>query len=203
MARFQNGVDDGARTHDRWNHNPELYQLSYAHHCSARYSTIVFCCCTLRGRPAGLESMVAARRFFRAMRENRTAPRAFMRSSRAFGTSRICGGSSPIEYSSLERAHARMGPFQTGAPGRTRTCNPRLRRPVLCPVELRAQLPQRLVGVEGFTPGILRFAPTFKFAPGEFVNPPRFLFQPAFCKSAPSVSVKAADLQKAGRGGGI
>ena len=25
------GVDDGARTHDRWNHNPELYQLSYAH----------------------------------------------------------------------------------------------------------------------------------------------------------------------------
>ena len=27
------GVDDGARTHDRRNHNPELYQLSYAHHC--------------------------------------------------------------------------------------------------------------------------------------------------------------------------
>ena len=26
------GVDDGARTHDRWNHNPELYQLSYVHH---------------------------------------------------------------------------------------------------------------------------------------------------------------------------
>eukprot|EP00656_Telonema_subtile_P055519 TRINITY_DN8622_c0_g1_i2.p1 TRINITY_DN8622_c0_g1~~TRINITY_DN8622_c0_g1_i2.p1 ORF type:complete len:100 (-),score=0.22 TRINITY_DN8622_c0_g1_i2:22-321(-) len=27
-----NGVDNGARTHDRRNHNPELYQLSYAHH---------------------------------------------------------------------------------------------------------------------------------------------------------------------------
>ena len=27
------GVADGTRTHDRWNHNPELYQLSYGHHC--------------------------------------------------------------------------------------------------------------------------------------------------------------------------
>ncbi len=26
------GVDDGARTHDNRNHNPGLYQLSYAHH---------------------------------------------------------------------------------------------------------------------------------------------------------------------------
>ena len=26
------GVDDGARTHDDRNHNPGLYQLSYAHH---------------------------------------------------------------------------------------------------------------------------------------------------------------------------
>jgi hypothetical protein len=25
------GVTDGARTHNRWNHNPELYQLSYGH----------------------------------------------------------------------------------------------------------------------------------------------------------------------------
>ena len=29
---LENGVDNGARTHDRRNHNPELYQLSYAHH---------------------------------------------------------------------------------------------------------------------------------------------------------------------------
>ncbi len=28
------GVDDGARTHDHRNHNPGLYQLSYAHHIS-------------------------------------------------------------------------------------------------------------------------------------------------------------------------
>jgi hypothetical protein len=25
-------VADGARTHDNWNHNPGLYQLSYSHH---------------------------------------------------------------------------------------------------------------------------------------------------------------------------
>ncbi len=52
---------DGARTHDHWNHNPVLYQLSYAHH-----------------KP------------------------------------------------------------QRGVPGRNRTCNRRLRRPVLYPIELRA-----------------------------------------------------------------
>ena len=27
------GVDDGTRTHDDRDHNPGLYQLSYAHHC--------------------------------------------------------------------------------------------------------------------------------------------------------------------------
>jgi hypothetical protein len=32
------GVDDGTRTHDDRDHNPGLYQLSYAHHCVA-YST--------------------------------------------------------------------------------------------------------------------------------------------------------------------
>ena len=28
----QTGVDDGTRTHDDRDHNPGLYQLSYAHH---------------------------------------------------------------------------------------------------------------------------------------------------------------------------
>ena len=28
----RNGVDDGTRTHDDRDHNPGLYQLSYAHH---------------------------------------------------------------------------------------------------------------------------------------------------------------------------
>ncbi len=68
-------MDDGTRTHDDRNHNPGLYQLSYAHHCA-----------TLLGV-------------------------ALVKTYPAFGY---------------------------GAPGRTRTCNPRLRRPMLYPVELRA-----------------------------------------------------------------
>ena len=36
------GVDDGDRTHDRRNHNPVLYQLSYAHHYSNPTSTTHF-----------------------------------------------------------------------------------------------------------------------------------------------------------------
>lgn len=28
----KNGVANGTRTHDNWNHNPGLYQLSYSHH---------------------------------------------------------------------------------------------------------------------------------------------------------------------------
>ena len=32
MTHIKFGVDDGARTHDDRNHNPGLYQLSYAHH---------------------------------------------------------------------------------------------------------------------------------------------------------------------------
>ena len=31
-VKKETGVDDGTRTHDDWNHNPGLYQLSYAHH---------------------------------------------------------------------------------------------------------------------------------------------------------------------------
>ena len=65
------GVDDGARTHDRRNHNPELYQLSYAHH--------------FYHLPAAIIPKVSH-----------------------------------------------------GAPGRTRTCNPQLRRLMLYPIELRA-----------------------------------------------------------------
>ena len=28
----KDGVTDGVRTRDHWNHNPGLYQLSYSHH---------------------------------------------------------------------------------------------------------------------------------------------------------------------------
>ena len=61
-------------------------------------------------RPAGLEIAVAARRFFRLRR-----------------------------VSKLPRFESAGLSAKIGAPGRTRTCNIRLRRPVLYPVELRAQ----------------------------------------------------------------
>ena len=41
-------------------------------------------------------------------------------------------------------------PLIFGAPGRTRTCYPRLRRPMLYPNELQA--PAYMVGAEGFEP---------------------------------------------------
>ena len=65
-------MNDGTRTHDNRDHNPGLYQLSYAHHILYAY----------------------------------------------------------------------------GTPGRIRTCYPRLRRPMLYPNELRAQI--LMVGVERF-----------------------------------------------------
>jgi hypothetical protein len=69
-------VNDGARTRDNRNHNPALYQLSYAHH------------------------------------------------------------------------YRKANVSRNGALGRTRTCDPRLRRPMLYPAELQALM----VGVEGFEP---------------------------------------------------
>ena len=38
-----NGVGDGTRTHDNWNHNPGLYQLSYTHRSfpPARHGSVV------------------------------------------------------------------------------------------------------------------------------------------------------------------
>jgi hypothetical protein len=67
------GVGDGVRTRDNRNHNPGLYQLSYAHHNKLQCFYIYYSC--------------------------------------------------PSE------SH--------GALGRTRTCDPRLRRPLLYPAELR------------------------------------------------------------------
>ncbi len=73
------GVNDGARTRDNRNHNPGLYQLSYAHHND--------------------------------------------------------------EF------------FKNGTLGRSRTCDPRLRRPMLYPAELQAQNFGRGRGIR--TPDIL------------------------------------------------
>ena len=34
LAKEETGASEGAWTLDHWNHNPELYQLSYARHAS-------------------------------------------------------------------------------------------------------------------------------------------------------------------------
>ena len=47
-------VTDGVRTHDRRNHNPELYQLSYAHHNVMVLRPFLPAAPAL-ARPAGLE----------------------------------------------------------------------------------------------------------------------------------------------------
>ena len=52
------GVDDGARTHDRRDHNPELCQLSYVHHRQPNKTTNANptnCATLVMARPAGLE----------------------------------------------------------------------------------------------------------------------------------------------------
>ena len=81
----KSGVDDGTWTHDNRNHNPGLYQLSYAHH----WGVIVY------------------------MRIDKHVNERFCH----------CGQDLPDSH---------------GAPGRIRTCDPRLRRPLLYPAELRA-----------------------------------------------------------------
>ena len=46
-------MDDGTRTHDDWNHNPGLYQLSYTHHDV--FVIIIYIKHANLARPAGLE----------------------------------------------------------------------------------------------------------------------------------------------------
>ena len=88
-----------------------------------------------RSRPAGLDSIVATPRLFQAPLENRTAPRSSMRSSHSL---RSCLRSAAVLACRYQPLRAAFGRTNHGAPGRTRTCNPRLRRPMLYPVELRA-----------------------------------------------------------------
>ena len=53
----KDGVDDGTRTHDDRDHNPGLYQLSYAHHGISNFSAACAACAFPReemARPTGL-----------------------------------------------------------------------------------------------------------------------------------------------------
>src|SRR5690606_27341432 len=57
----------------------------------------------------------------------------------------------PRHLSSIGLPRRRRTPVRRGAPGRTRTCNHRLRRPVLYPVELRARV--RMIAAPDGTDG--------------------------------------------------
>ena len=58
----------------------------------------------------------------------------------------------PLAAAARSSYRARHLQFRTGAPGRNRTCNRRLRRPVLYPVELRARERMIAVRMESNTP---------------------------------------------------
>lgn len=102
-------MDDGARTHDRRNHNPELYQLSYAHHrrCDAPVTAHL----NWHRRAAATPHRACNRAV-----TDLPAPRP--------------AACHPPSSGQCRRPD--------GAPSRNRTCNHRLRRPGLYPVELRA-----------------------------------------------------------------
>ena len=55
-----NGVADGARTHDNRNHNPGLYQLSYSHHSCFVPQQRPLNWRTLMVRPTGFEPVTSA-----------------------------------------------------------------------------------------------------------------------------------------------
>ena len=96
-----------------------------------------------------------------------------------------------------------------GAPDRTRTCNLRLRRPLLYPVELRARF-GLLVGVEGFEPPTpwsqtrcatrLRYTPTRDEA-RILVSAPRIVkrFLGGYGAGAPSLLLSGSLLRSSDR----
>jgi hypothetical protein len=175
-------VDDGTRTHDGRNHNPGLYQLSYVHHrpaCDVPFPVrpkridpfpLVLPHRAQVARPAGLRLL-----------HPWPAP---VRDNLQLSKIAPCDFVEPCDADSSAFAAPRpASPRSSGAPGRTRTCDPRLRRPMLYPAELRAQNPssqivsslnvhvERMVGARGFEPPTLcsqsRCATRLRYTPTE------------------------------------
>ena len=125
-------MSDGTRTHDHRNHNPALYQLSYTHHIQLSY---------LPSLAQQLRSVI-----HRPRRPWLTVRREFHSLDEILFPAHPAELHSP--YSTILPAFpgaTAAPPLYTGlaigmigAPERTRTSNPRLRRPMLYPVELRA-----------------------------------------------------------------
>ena len=137
MARCKNGVGDGARTHDRWNHNPELCQLSYAHHCSGSlfYRVLTVLQTSAHCRSGFSRDQMVLRK------QSRLKP--------LLQHARIFPGSSPPGHSSMPPAGFNRIVI-IGAPGRTRTCNPRLSLP------LQFSLPRQASSWSGLSLHLLR-----------------------------------------------
>jgi hypothetical protein len=151
---MENGVSEGTRTLDDRNHNPGLYQLSYAHHNTVKWHARQD---YSGSRPHPCGAVTKTRR--RSTHPGVLSNPLFYPGSR-FESS---------YYPQPRNIKASDNKQLNGTPGRIRTCYPRLRRPMLYPDELRAhcsELPlyrllhvrshrtnrPYLVGVEGFEP---------------------------------------------------
>ena len=105
-------MNDGTRTHDDRDHNPGLYQLSYVHHFGKQ---------TYASRPLDIRDC------------NETPTRCQSHTIGWTENQRL------DFFRTVKRPPPASSTCRYGAPGRTRTCNLRLRRPLLYPVELRAR----------------------------------------------------------------
>ena len=157
----KSGVDDGARTHDRRNHNPELYQLSYVHHSSGRifYPESR----DFWQRSQGVRALpgrnqkkplakVALFEKWRARKDYSGHP-ALRPYGAAFARRRR-SNSLPANLSNLNRfeppceshfSNGREGRLKNGAPGRIRTSDLLVRSQTLYPTELRAHARLRII----------------------------------------------------------
>ena len=136
-------MDDGTRTHDGRNHNPGLYQLSYVHQKPVRRLCerpfILAYQATTFGGALGriIPYIPVLHRYAASLTAIQNCSRHHINMTWVEPAILTCQDFR--SFSSCLRGH--FG----GAPGRTRTCDPRLRRPVLYPAELRAHVRESIL----------------------------------------------------------
>ncbi len=138
MSLRKGGVSDGDRTHDHRNHNPALYQLSYAHH-NGNVNSSVFLY-----RLNMLLNRDIRTNLNRQMRGLLNTSMYLTLRAIAYGDIQNCFRQfcRTLRFEFLPTCHliySLAGYKLNGAPERIRTSDPRLRRPLLYPAELRAQ----------------------------------------------------------------
>ena len=135
-------MTDGTRTHDHRDHNPGLYQLSYSHHrvfiWRAWQDYSVPPVPHPSGRPMAVQLLLTNIFLIFALRASLWDVQ--------FRSRRNCPDKvvKPSTVLVLNKQLLKETYFRflliIGAPGRTRTCYPRLRRPMLYPNELQAHI---------------------------------------------------------------